>query len=163
MKGMSLKQRARETWQKLLHLNATPHQIAAGFSIGVFISFLPIFGLRTVVAVGLAGLFRQNVIAAFAGKNITLLYNPAVPFLWLAEYRLGKQFVTVAHAEKFDRAHLHEILHMGWRGIFHTGWDAFAATMVGGLIIAIPVSVITYIVVKRLAARRQQRAGNVAP
>jgi uncharacterized protein (DUF2062 family) len=149
MERITLKQRTRETWQKLLHLNASPHQIAAGVSLGVFVSFLPIIPLRTIVALGLAWLFRQNVIAALAGKSITLLYSPAVPLIWLAEYRLGKRFILVEHAAKFDRVHLGEILHMGW--------DVFTAMLVGAVIIATPVSLITYAVVKQIAERRLQR------
>ena len=149
MERITLKQRAREIWQKLLHLNASPHQIAAGFSLGVFVSFLPIIPLRTIVALGLAWLLRQNVIAALAGKSITLLYSPAVPLIWLAEYRLGKRFILVEHAAKFDRVHLVEILHMGW--------DVFTAMLVGAVIIATPVSLITYAVVKQIAERRLQQ------
>ena len=145
-----LKQRVREILKKLLRLNASPQQIAAGFSLGIFVSFLPIIPFRTLVALGLAWLFRQNVIAAVAGKSITLLYSPLVPFIWLAEYRLGKRFIVVEHAAKFDRVHLGEILHMGW--------DVFTAMLIGAVIIATPVSLITYLVVKRLAERRLQRA-----
>jgi len=146
---MSLKQLARDTWQKLLRLNATPHQIGAGFSLGVFVSFLPIIPFRTLVALGLAWLLQQNVIAALAGKSITLLYNPVVPLLWLAEYRLGKRFILVEHVEKFDKVHLREILYMGW--------DVFAAMLIGAVIIATPVSLITYAVVKRFAEKRLQQ------
>lgn len=42
MARIVLKQRTREIWQKLSHLNARPDQIAAGFSIGTFASFLPL-------------------------------------------------------------------------------------------------------------------------
>jgi uncharacterized protein (DUF2062 family) len=144
-----LKQQAREIWRKLRRLNASPHQIAAGFSLGMFVSFLPIIPFRTLVALGLAWLFRQNVIAALAGKSITFLYSPLVPFIWLFEYRLGKRLIVVEHASKFDRAHWGEILHMGW--------DVFAAMLVGAVIIAAPVSLICYAVVKRFAVRRLQR------
>jgi uncharacterized protein (DUF2062 family) len=45
--------------------------------------------------------------------------------------------------------HLGEILHMGW--------DVFAAMLIGAVIIATPVSLICYAVVKRFAVRRLQR------
>ena len=153
MARRSLKQRVRDIWRKLRHLNATPHQIGAGFALGVFVSFLPIIPFRTLVALALAGLLRMNVIAAFAGKSITLLFSPLTPLLWLAEYRLGARFVVVERAEAFDRTHLGELLRMGW--------DIFAAMLVGAVILATPAALLSYGVIKIMVARRQP--GNSAP
>jgi uncharacterized protein (DUF2062 family) len=102
-----------------------------------------------MLALGLAWLFRLNVIATLAGKTLTLLYTPLVPLLWFAEYELGKRLIGVEHAAKFDKVHLGEILQMGW--------DVFAAMLIGSLIIATPVSLICYVVVKRVAEGRFPR------
>jgi hypothetical protein len=141
----ALKQRIRDLWNKLSHIRATPHEIAAGFGLGVFVSFLPIIPLRTVVAIALAWLFRQNIAAAFVGKSITLLYFPVLPFLWTAEYRLGLLINPVERPWAFDRAHLGEVFHMGW--------DVFVATFIGGVIIGVPVALLSYIIVWQLARR----------
>jgi uncharacterized protein (DUF2062 family) len=37
--------------------------------------------------------------------------------------------------------------------MLQTGWDVYAAMLVGSIIIATPVMLITYMVIKRLAAR----------
>ena len=147
---LKFKQRVRDDCHKLAHLNATPGQIAGGFAIGVFISFLPIISARTIVAVALAWLLRQNVPASFVGKSVTLLYFPLVPFIWLAEFRLGCEFVAVQHAAGLapHGLWLHELLHLGW--------SAFLATFLGGLIIGAPVAVLVYFLVRRLARNWQQ-------
>jgi uncharacterized protein (DUF2062 family) len=145
----TLKQRIRDVWNKLARIRATPRQIAAGFALGFFVSFLPIIPLRTLVAIALAWLLRQNVAAAFVGKSITLLYWPVVPFLWNAEYRLGIHINPVEKPLVFDRAHLGEIFHMGW--------DVFAATFIGGVLIGAPVALLSYIILLPLTRKWKLR------
>ena len=151
----ALKQRIRDVWDKLRKIHASPREIAVGFALGVFVSFLPIIPLRTLVAITLAWLFRQNVAAAFVGKSITLLYFPVVPFLWTAEYRLGIHINPVEKPEAFNRAHLGQIFHMGW--------DVFAATFIGGVLIGVPVALASYIIVWSLARKWKLRHPRPSP
>jgi uncharacterized protein (DUF2062 family) len=150
MVRIALKQRIREMWQKLSHLNATPDQIAAGFSIGIFASFLPLNPSPITVAIVVAWLLKRNVMAAIAGATMAILYTPLLPLIWLAEYRLGKLILPVKHPVTLEQARLWDVLQKGW--------DVYAAMLVGSIIIATPVTVLTYLVVKRLAERwaRQQ-------
>src|SRR5450759_2250548 len=96
MARSALKERLRESWHKLSRLNATPDQIATGFSIGIFASFLPLNPSPTITAIVMAWLLKKNVIAAVAGAVISILYIPLLPLIWLAEYRLGKLLLTGA-------------------------------------------------------------------
>lgn len=145
MARFALKQRAREVWQKLKHLDATPDQIAGGFSIGIFASFLPLNPFPTIIAIVLAWLLKRNVMAAIAGAAAAILFLPLLPLIWLAEYRLGKLIIPVKHPVTLDQARLWEVLQKGW--------DVYAAMLVGSIIIATPVTLLTYLVIKRLAAR----------
>ncbi len=151
----ALKQRIRDVWSKLTHIHATPHKIAAGFALGVFVSFLPIIPLRTLVALALAWLLRQNVAAAFVGKSISFLYFPVIPFLWSAEYHLGIHINPVEKPLVFDRAHLGEIFHMGW--------DVFAATFIGGVLIGLPVALLSYLIMWQLARKWKLRGPGPSP
>ena len=74
MARIALKQRLREIWHKLSHLNATPDQIATGFSIGIFASFLPLNPSPTITAIVMAWLLKRNVMAAVAGAVTSILY-----------------------------------------------------------------------------------------
>ena len=76
---------------------------------------------------------------------MAMLYTPLVPFMWLGEYRLGKLVLPVTHPLVLDQARLWEILH--------NGWDVYAAMLIGSFVMAAPVTVLTYFVVKRLAER----------
>lgn len=145
MARFALKQRAREVWQKLKHLDATPDQIAGGFSIGIFASFLPLNPFPTIIAIVLAWLLKRNVMAAIAGAAAAILFLPLLPLIWLAEYRLGKLIIPVKHPVTLDQARLWEVLQKGW--------DVYAAMLVGSIVIATPVTLLTYLVIKQLATR----------
>jgi uncharacterized protein (DUF2062 family) len=145
MARLPLKQRIRGIWQRLSHLDARPDQIAAGFSIGIAASFLPLNPSPIIVATAVAWMARRNVIAAIAGATIAIVYTPLLPLMWLAEYRLGKLILPVQHPLTLDRARLLDMLE--------SGWDVYAAMLVGSIIITAPVALVTYLVVKRLAER----------
>jgi uncharacterized protein len=145
MVRIALKQRIREIWQKLSHLDARPDQIAAGFSIGIVASFLPLNPSPIIVATAVAWLLKRNVIAAAAGGTTAMLYVPLLPLIWLAEYRLGKLILPVQHPLTLDDARLWDVLQQGW--------DVYAAMFIGSIIIAAPVALLAYLVVKRLAER----------
>ena len=145
MARIALKQRTRQIWQKLSRLNATPDQIAAGFSIGIFASFIPLNPSPIIAAIVVSWLLRRNVMAAVAGAAASILYIPLLPLIWLAEYQLGKLILPVKHPVTLDQARLWDVLQKGW--------DVYAAMLVGSIIIASPVTLLTYLVIKRLAAR----------
>jgi uncharacterized protein (DUF2062 family) len=145
MTRITLKQRARAMWHRLSHLDARPDQIAAGFSIGIFASFLPLNPSPIIVATVVAWLLKRNVIAAVAGATTAIIYVPLLPLIWLEEYRLGKFLLPVQHPLTLDHARLWEVLQ--------EGWDVYAAMFIGSIIIATPVTLLTYWVVKRLAER----------
>ena len=151
MTRFNLKRRIRETWYKLSHLDARPNQIAAGFTIGIVAGFLPFNPSPVVVATVVAWLLRRNVIAAAAGAAAAILYIPLLPLIWLAEYRLGKLILPVQHPLSLDHARLWDVLQ--------NGWDAYAAMFVGSVIIATPIALLTYLVVRRVAERWARNKG----
>lgn len=143
MTSIKLKQRIRGIWQKLSNLKGSPDQIAFGFSIGIAASFVPLNPSPIFTATVVAWLLRRSVIPAVAGAAAAILYSPLLPLIWLAEYQLGKLMLPVQRPLNLDQARLWDVL----KG----GWDAYAAMLIGSLIIATPVTLITYFVVKRLA------------
>ena len=73
MARLNLK-RIREVRQKLSILDASPEQIAAGFSIGIAAGFLPLNPSPIVVGSAVEWLLKRNMIAAAAGV-IAMLYT----------------------------------------------------------------------------------------
>ena len=72
---------------KILSLDSHPGHIAAGFAVGVFISFTPFFGLHTPMAIAAAFLFRLNKVTCVTGAWINTPIT-VVPILGLS-YKLG--------------------------------------------------------------------------
>ena len=145
MSRITLKQRIRGIWQRLSRLEIRPDQIAFGFCIGIVASFLPLNPSPLAVATVVAWLLKRSVISAVAGALTAILYSPLLPLIWLAEYRLGKLILPVQQPLVLDRAQLWDVLQKGW--------DVYAAMFVGSIIIATPITLLAYFVVKRLAER----------
>jgi uncharacterized protein len=144
---LSFKQRLRSLWQKLLSLNASPEQIAGGFAIGMFASCFPILPFDTPVAIGLAWLCGLNVIAAVTATSITVFVVPVIPFVWWAAYHVGRLIIPSRHAVAFRHAHAAEVLKMGW--------GVYSATLVGSVAFALPIALLSYVLIKRLVTQFQ--------
>jgi uncharacterized protein (DUF2062 family) len=66
--------------RKLLSLRASPHQIAIGFAIGVFIGIFPTFGFGGVLILALVPVWKFNIPASLLG---TFFGNPLFAPLWI--------------------------------------------------------------------------------
>lgn len=77
----SLGARARDFVEQVVGIQETPHQIALGAAIGIFVGFLPLMGVQMGVSVPLAWALRGNKMLAAAGVWIT---NPVtfIPFYY---------------------------------------------------------------------------------
>lgn len=72
---------------RLLRIPDAPHRIARGIGCGIFVSFLPLFGLHFFLAAGAAWLIRGNVVAALLG---TAFGNPVTfPLIAVVSVELG--------------------------------------------------------------------------
>ena len=140
-----MKQRIRNFWDKLSRLEGRPGEIAFGFSIGVVAGLLPLNPSPMLVAAVVAWALNRSVLSAVAGASTAILYIPLLPLIWLAEYQLGALILPADHPPNFEQAGLWEVLR--------AGWDIYAAMLVGSIIISAPVTLLTYVAVKRLAAR----------
>ncbi len=71
----------------LIHTHATPHKIAAGAALGVFLSVIPTFLIGMLLALFLAWKLRINLLATYLG---TLVVNPfTASFFYYANYKAG--------------------------------------------------------------------------
>ncbi len=99
--------------KKLLSLDCHPGHIAAGLSVGVFISFIPpVPGLHTALALAVSFLFRLNKVACLAG---TWVNSPItiIPSLVLS-YKLGALILgcqkTAIHVRGIDWPYIETLL-----------------------------------------------------
>ncbi len=154
--GTRLGRTSRYLWLKFLRIEASPHNIAIGLAAGVFIGLLPVLPFQTVLAVALAFIVRGNKLAAALG---TWVSNPLnwVPF-YILFYYVGSLAVP------FEVPPL-DLQQVEMMQLIEAGWQLFAVMMLGGLIIATPSSVLSYLIAykiivvyrKRKAARKTQK------
>ena len=77
----------RYVWLRLCRTQASPHAIALGVAIGIFVAFIPVLGIQMTLAALLAYAVRGSLLAAVAG---TFIGTPVTyPFMWIGSYRLG--------------------------------------------------------------------------
>jgi len=81
----------KKLWKKklysILSLDSHPGHIAAGFAVGVFISFTPFFGVHTPMAIAAAFLLRLNKLTCITGAWINTPIT-VIPILGVS-YKLG--------------------------------------------------------------------------
>lgn len=150
----------RKWLRTIVHLQDTPHSIALGTAIGVFIGMTPTFGIQMLLVVTLAFLFRPffrfNQIAALLAVYIS---NPftMVPIYWF-NYRLGTlfthsnvtwdEFVDLFHYSKFSE------WFVTISNVFYT---LGAPLIIGSFLVATVLALPTYPLMLRLVERVQRR------
>ena len=122
---------------RLARLPASNYAISSGFACGAMVSFTPLLGFHFIIAIVFAYLIRGNFIAALFG---TVIGNPITfPFIWGLIYKIGTYF-TNTKLEKIT----HEI---NFDMIMDQTYEIFLPMLIGGIIIAPLVWIITYYVV----------------
>lgn len=119
----------------------TPHEIALGIAVGVFVAFIPLFGTHTVTAIGLASLLRVNTLIVLLGAQIS---NPLTfPFQLFISAEVGSLLLNGRFLEiKFTR----DISYLD---------HYIAPILVGSLVLGLCCSGISFLLVKRLLKKRE--------
>jgi len=84
----------------VFQVDDTPTRVATAVGLGIFIAFFPLFGIHTLMALGLSVLFRLNRVALLAG---TFTNNPwTVAPMYTAGTLLGCAVLHVSPATLAD-------------------------------------------------------------
>jgi uncharacterized protein (DUF2062 family) len=140
---------------KLLDLHDAPHSLAGGVAIGMFMGFTPLFGLKTLLCVGAAYIFRCNPIAAVIAVSLHDVVTPFWPVLLEIEYAIGSKllgfFDGVAHPASVTEFHIHEL--MKWTTFFTIGLPM----LLGSMFLSAPAAAVSYAVMLPVFKRRERR------
>ena len=132
---------------RLARLPASNYAISSGFACGSMVSFTPLLGLHFILAVIFAFLIRGNFIAALIG---TVVGNPITfPFIWGLIYKVGTYFtniqrVNIGHKINFDM-------------IINQTYEIFFPMLLGGIIIAPLVWIISYFIIYSFISSYKRR------
>lgn len=138
----------RHAYKKMLRVKSSPHDVALGLSLGVFIGLLPIIPFQTVTVLVLAVALRCSKLTALLG---TLISNPLnIPFLYFIMYRLGRFFLP-------DLRGRYNPEHLTILDLLQTGWHVLATMLLGGVLLGIPTALAAYFLARYLTRLHHAR------
>lgn len=134
--------RFKECLVRVSKKGLTPHEIALGVAVGIFVAFLPFVGTHTVTAIALASLLRVNTLIVLLGTQIS---NPlTLPFQLFLSAEVGNLLLR----GKF--------LEITFSGEFMTLIGHYVApVIVGGLALGIVSSCASFLLVRGLLNRNR--------
>jgi len=147
----------RERGRRLVQLHDTPHSIAGGTALGVFFGFTPFFGVKTLLGILAAWVFRCSRVAAAVGVALHDVAIPLMPVLLREEYKIG--YWLLAHPHRWpehlrvDHLKIHEWLQ--WDVFSKVIWPTFIGSVVIGGPLALAVFWVTLGIVRRARERRR--------
>ena len=131
-----------------------------GSALGASIAVTPTLPLHTICIVAVTLLLRVNTLAALIAGTIV-----SNPLTFAAQYYLSWKIGSILLPGRLDWDQLHEVLLLAresslLEGITITGqlgFDAMLVLQTGGLVLAIPLGIITYLVSIRFFVHLQQK------
>jgi uncharacterized protein (DUF2062 family) len=152
--------RLRKLIQAFLHLDDTPPRIAAAFAVGVYIAFHPLFGLHTLMALGIAFAFRLSRAAVLVGIYVNNPWTIAPMYLagtTLGCWILGVPLDGLARIEwDLDNLAFYRLLLVSLRPYL---WPY----VLGNTILGIVCGALAYVVMRSILERRARRAAALRP
>jgi len=78
---------------KVLHIEDSPHRIALGLAIGLFIAWTPLLGVHLLLVIALSILLRANKFAAFVSVWVSNIFT--IPFVYYPNYLVGRAVYNI--------------------------------------------------------------------
>ncbi|MDJ0912875.1 MAG: DUF2062 domain-containing protein [Desulfobacterales bacterium] len=123
---------------RFIKLRGSPHEIALGMALGLFIGMSPFFGLHIITAVALASLLGWSKVAAAIGVNIT---NAATaPVIYPITYWVGAHLSGFAKEVQWPTS----FAITEFAGFLKQSPLIVADLVVGGIILGLPIAVAGY-------------------
>jgi len=127
---------------KMMRVNDTPHHIALGFAIGIFYGLMPFVGV--IFTIVTAMIFKANKAAALIGCFVTNTWMSAA--LILPSVRLGAKLFGL-NWEYVWRDMLKYLKMPGIKATINSlSGDVIIPSLVGFIIIALSMSVLSYFI-----------------
>ena len=150
--------RMRPLFRWIIRLRGSPHAIAGGFSLGLFIAFTPTIGVQIILAFFVATALNLNQPAAFLAVWIT---NPVtIPVIFSLNYWLGSfiwegpALPVVSHqlfklASKLTTLDLWAITDQ-LSAVAALGMDVIVPLILGSIIAGTLSAALSYVILLRL-------------
>ena len=151
---MQIRRKIKYYLLRLFRLNASPHQVAAGFTMGLIPNWFPTFGLGPALSVGLAKLVRVNIFSAIVGA---VLGTPLWPLLFMLNYKIGSLILNrntqIDELEDIEYIDALEHIPDSVNSIHSSGYIFLTGAVINILISSILIYLITYFIFKEYRVR----------
>lgn len=162
-----------DQYHRVIHLRDTPHSVACGVAIGIFMGFMPFLGLKTLITLVIAWFTRCSKLAAVVALSLhdVLWLVPLLPpWLVRVQYQIG--FFILNHelppGLHFHSHHVHWHVPtlaqisamwegfdsdkwMYWERVVHIGYPM----LLGAIVMGVPLAIVFYFITLKLVARHQ--------
>ena len=134
-----------------------PEDIAAGWALGMFVGCAIPFGMQLLVSVPLALMMRVSKVGATVG---TLITNPATIFViypiqtWVVNRILFGGSLTLSKLMETEWT---------WESVRRLGAEAMFSFFIGGFVLAIVLTPLTYFLVKRFVVAHRAHKTKITP
>lgn len=119
-------------------MDGDPHQIASGYSLGIFIGMMPLVGVKAFIAMAIASWLKWNKLAAGIGVfNINPL---TAPFIFGLNYLVGSGVTGCTHSFSFSN----DFSFQSLKNLFVNGTEILITLAVGGVLLGIPFAFAAY-------------------
>jgi hypothetical protein len=140
----------RRIYKRFVKIRGRPREIALGFALGIFIGMTPTMGIQMPIAIFFAAMFKWSKISAAFGVWIT---NPLTsPFIYSITYMVGVKLLGV----KATLALPDDLTWSIVKEILKNAPAIFGALTVGGIIIGLPLAILSYYLSYAAVNRYQQ-------
>jgi uncharacterized protein len=137
--------------KRVLRLKGTPHAIALGVAVGVFVSFTPFVGLHFTMAFIVAWLTGGNLIGAALG---TFIGNPLTfPAIWASTFYIGNWMLGSSAAIAFHFNASKSLFNESFQAL----WPLIKPMTVAGVPMGILFAIAFYFPVRAMVHLYQRR------
>lgn len=128
----------RRIYKRFIQIRGEPREVALGFALGIFVGMTPTMGVQTPIAIFIAALFKWSKLSAAVGVWIS---NPlTAPIIYGVSYITGAKFLNLDPVFNMPLSPTWSTL----KALLLKAPLAFEAMAVGGVIIGLPLAVVSY-------------------
>lgn len=149
----SLVEKWRNLREKMVREPLSPEDVAAGWALGMFVGCAIPFGLQLIISVPLAVMMRVSKIGATFG---TLITNPVTIFFIYPAQTYVVNRIIFGGSLTYERLMKVE---WTWQAVRKLGAETMVSFFLGGIFLAVIMTPITYIAVKKfiIAVRKRDK------
>ena len=143
----SIAERLSQLKAKMVREPLPPEDIAAGWALGMFVGCAVPFGMQLVISIPLALMMRVSKLGATLGTFIT---NPVTIFFIYPAQTFVVNRLLFRGSLTYSKL---EATEWSWAAVRRLGAEVMASFFLGGFLLAIVMTPITYFLVKRIVVR----------